>query len=125
MTLPNIVALQEAIKRCYDRSIAGTTVLIDGTDKACNHGHLFKADLIPAIVLQIKLDAMREIALIRLGPPGGPAPVEGGSFDWEVKPAADGVGVHFVIKSYTDDETLGKLRRQYRDILGSNHYDFR
>lgn len=58
----------------------------------------------------------------RLGPPGGPAPVLGGSFDYNITQAPDG-SILLHLKSYTDQQTLDALRKQFNQP--KDFYDFR
>lgn len=126
MTLPNILALTDAVKACFEtlRKCDDTRVDIPGTNWKMQFPPETLMDRNAQSILMFEMEIMRSIAMHRLGPPGGPAPVEGGSFDWEVRPGVTG-GVHFIIKSYTDQRTVEKLQRQYLAITEGNRYDFR
>ncbi len=130
MTLPNILKLTDDIKACYFALVSGKQ-----HDIPIGNRYLRFDARVPVLDsmsvearMQAKMQLMTMIARERLGPPGGPAPVEGGSFDWEVAPVAGG-DVHFIIKSYTDQQTLERLRAQYAHFtthpLMDNSYDFR
>lgn len=125
MNLSEIIKIQETLLADYERlKLTGRTQVTGAGDLHFEIGQRQVKMAQEGKPDHFLMQAFIELSTLRLGPPGGPAHSEGGSFDWDIQMTPQQT-LYFAIKSWTSDDELARLRQTYARFGMMDAHDFR